>query len=202
MDWLREGDKNTTFFHKKASARRKRNAIRKLRDHTGRWFVGTQLVKVCLTQYYGDIITIGPEPEAKTILDSILTTVGEEENMELLRPVTQDEAWFALQGRARHLERMVFRHIFSRNIGRWWRMMWWLQCGESLRKEMELLRPVTQDEAWFALQGRARHLERMVFRHIFSRNIGRWWRMMWWLQCGESLRKEEYLPDSTIELLC
>ncbi|CAN0884881.1 hypothetical protein LINGRAHAP2_LOCUS14966, partial [Linum grandiflorum] len=41
-DWAQEGDKNTAFFHRKATARRRRNTISKLQDASGRWWVGQE----------------------------------------------------------------------------------------------------------------------------------------------------------------
>ncbi|KAL0292889.1 UNVERIFIED_CONTAM: hypothetical protein Scaly_3150600 [Sesamum calycinum] len=37
IHWLRDGDRNTSFFHAKASSRRRVNAIDRLRDEGGRW---------------------------------------------------------------------------------------------------------------------------------------------------------------------
>jgi hypothetical protein len=35
--WVREGDRNTKFFHRKASWRHKKNKVRKLRRSDGTW---------------------------------------------------------------------------------------------------------------------------------------------------------------------
>lgn len=37
VSWLREGDRNTWFFHQKASGRKQRNKILRLRDGNGNW---------------------------------------------------------------------------------------------------------------------------------------------------------------------
>nr|GEW22651.1 reverse transcriptase [Tanacetum cinerariifolium] len=37
VQWLREGDKNTRYFHTHATSRNKRNRILKLKDEDGRW---------------------------------------------------------------------------------------------------------------------------------------------------------------------
>ena len=40
-NWLRHGDRNTTFFHQFATARRKKNMIKKLRVDNNVWLEGT-----------------------------------------------------------------------------------------------------------------------------------------------------------------
>jgi hypothetical protein len=42
-NWLMHGDRNTSYFHNAATARKKRNLIRRLLDDTGVWKEGTQL---------------------------------------------------------------------------------------------------------------------------------------------------------------
>ena len=37
IKWLREGDKNTNFFHRKATWRRNKNKIVKLKREDGSW---------------------------------------------------------------------------------------------------------------------------------------------------------------------
>jgi hypothetical protein len=35
--WLKEGDRNTKYFHRQAVWRARKNRIKKLRDHSGSW---------------------------------------------------------------------------------------------------------------------------------------------------------------------
>lgn len=42
IDWLAGGDKNTAFFHKKASIRKHKNHISSLQDENGQWTSNTQ----------------------------------------------------------------------------------------------------------------------------------------------------------------
>lgn len=55
--WLKEGDKNTKFFHGKASQRKKVNEILKLRDEHGGWWKGEEDVERLLVNYYSELFT-------------------------------------------------------------------------------------------------------------------------------------------------
>ena len=50
--WLRDGDRNTKFFHSKASHRRRRNYITKLRDATGNWYGRQEQVNTTILDFY------------------------------------------------------------------------------------------------------------------------------------------------------
>lgn len=54
VSWLREGDRNTKFFHAKAFSRKKRNTLYGLFDESGIWRVGDQMDGVILG-YFTDI---------------------------------------------------------------------------------------------------------------------------------------------------
>jgi hypothetical protein len=44
-NWIQHGDRNTTFFHNFAMARRKKNSIQKLKDENNNWLGGMDELK-------------------------------------------------------------------------------------------------------------------------------------------------------------
>ncbi|KAL0388103.1 UNVERIFIED_CONTAM: putative mitochondrial protein [Sesamum radiatum] len=50
--WLKEGDRNTGFFHAKASLRHHTNSIRRLRNTDGSWLESAEEVQRCILEYF------------------------------------------------------------------------------------------------------------------------------------------------------
>lgn len=50
--WLRESDKNTKFFHQRASGRKRRNSIRELKDDNGVSHEGDEAVGKLAVEYF------------------------------------------------------------------------------------------------------------------------------------------------------
>ena len=71
ISWLQSGDRNTRFFHEKASARYKKNFIDGLLDEDGRWLDGDEHVEELLLQYYEWLFTSGGPTNFKEILEAI-----------------------------------------------------------------------------------------------------------------------------------
>ena len=55
--WLKDGDKNTKFFHSKASQRRRRNYIIRLLDAGGNWCINQQQINETIVNFYTDLFT-------------------------------------------------------------------------------------------------------------------------------------------------
>jgi hypothetical protein len=55
--WLKDGDKNTKFFHGKVGQRKRTNEIKKIKDENGRWWHGYDNVEHVFSKYYSDMFT-------------------------------------------------------------------------------------------------------------------------------------------------
>ncbi|WCJ31759.1 hypothetical protein M5689_013219 [Euphorbia peplus] len=54
-DWLKSRDRNTTYFHEKANARRRTNTLTKLHNSDGEWVEGTDDISDIVVVYYNDL---------------------------------------------------------------------------------------------------------------------------------------------------
>ncbi|PRQ50695.1 putative RNA-directed DNA polymerase [Rosa chinensis] len=98
VQWLREGDRNTSFFHRRASNRRSRNRIKGLLTENGQWTSEPGEVTNILLQYYeASFRSEQSDPIAMNlILDCIQPRVTESMNGELMAPYSDDEIKRAL----------------------------------------------------------------------------------------------------------
>ncbi|XP_038983021.1 uncharacterized protein LOC120110982 [Phoenix dactylifera] len=101
VQWIREGDRNTSFFHRTTVIRRQRSMIRSLQDGTGRQVEGEAEVSQVLLDFFRsrwtedrDLGDVGQLPRADT-------QIGMSKNALLVRHVTGEEvqeAVWALAG--------------------------------------------------------------------------------------------------------
>ena len=96
ISWLREGDRNTNFFHRKAAWRAKKNKIRRLKAEDGRYIENKKEMEEMVTTFFKNLYTrdetICPEP----LLDMIQNKVNGNMNDALCKPFTDDEISDAL----------------------------------------------------------------------------------------------------------
>ncbi|KAF2297134.1 hypothetical protein GH714_017871 [Hevea brasiliensis] len=55
--WLKEGDQNTKFFHRKATIRQRKNRIDRLKDDNGNWCDWSTGLEAMITDYFKNIFT-------------------------------------------------------------------------------------------------------------------------------------------------
>ncbi|XP_074297139.1 uncharacterized protein LOC141627823 [Silene latifolia] len=55
--WLKDGDRNTAFFHRKAGQRKRKNFIAKLVDSSGRVVDNTAAISACAVEYFRNLFS-------------------------------------------------------------------------------------------------------------------------------------------------
>ena len=95
--WLKDGDKNTRFFHSKASQRRRRNYINGLFDDSGSWTTNPTWISTTILNFYQQLFTSSNSSGFETVLESIPKLVTDEMNDLLIVDFTSKEIETALK---------------------------------------------------------------------------------------------------------
>ena len=96
IDWLKEGDRNTSFFHARASARRRANRIRYLRKVDGTKCEDQKGMESMAHDFYLNLFSSEPCTSIDAVLDAIPVKVKDEMNVELGKEYTNEEIKYAL----------------------------------------------------------------------------------------------------------
>lgn len=96
--WLKEGDQNTKFFHSKASHRKRKNNITRLKDGNGVWTENTDIMNV-ITQHFNNLFSAPDHCVHADFLETLSGLVTEEINQDLTREFTNQEIKEALHQR-------------------------------------------------------------------------------------------------------
>ena len=76
LTWFQEGDRNTRFFHTKASARYKKNLMEGLMDSNGVWQEEEQIIEEIVVDYYKNLFTTSNPTNFNEILEVVETKVS------------------------------------------------------------------------------------------------------------------------------
>jgi hypothetical protein len=91
ITWIKEGDRNTRFFHQKAAWRARKNKIKKLKDNEGVWKdVPTDMERMA-TSYFQELFTRDPSLNSDMLIDLTQEKVSAEMNEELCKGFTHEE---------------------------------------------------------------------------------------------------------------
>jgi hypothetical protein len=96
VEWLCEGDRNTAFFHARASARKKTNRITTLVREDGSKCEDQKKIKEMVHLFYENLISSEPTLAMDTVLDAIPVKVDSRMNERLLAPYSNEEISLAL----------------------------------------------------------------------------------------------------------
>ncbi|WJX27814.1 hypothetical protein P8452_16597 [Trifolium repens] len=69
--WLKDGDKNTKFFHNKANQRNKVNYIRKIKDESGTWWKRDDHIEKTFLNYFGGLFSSSNPFEAEATCEVV-----------------------------------------------------------------------------------------------------------------------------------
>ncbi|XP_040957843.1 uncharacterized protein [Gossypium hirsutum] len=96
INWLKYGDRNTAFFHKQASQRRKYNRIQRLKFDDGRETEDCREMEAIASSYFLKLFSTGGRNCYEKILLGIDRCISEEDNTKLKARYTKEEIWKAL----------------------------------------------------------------------------------------------------------
>ena len=91
VQWYQKGDRNTQFFHHKASQRKKKNEIIGLWDKEGRWCEGMGDIANVAADYFRELFTTSSPTRDNEVVDLIPRKITEEMNEHLTKESHKEE---------------------------------------------------------------------------------------------------------------
>ena len=96
MSWLKHGDRNTKFFHSKASQRRRMNYIKGIKNANGVWVEEVEEVAEVAFDYFVNIFTVGTCDRMEECLNAVNQRLTADMVEVLSRPYSREEVRIAL----------------------------------------------------------------------------------------------------------
>ena len=97
VQWLKNGDQNTKFFHGTATQRKRKNFIKGLCDGNGVWQEDEEVFLAIITDFYTHLFTSSNPQALDMVLDGVDAVVTEIMSAELMRPFTSEEVGMAIK---------------------------------------------------------------------------------------------------------
>ena len=97
LNWFKEGDRNTRFFHAKALARYQKNVIEGIYDEASVWQDDESVVEMIFKDYYLELFVSSNPNEFTNLLEAVQPKVTESMNSSLLREFQSSEVYRALK---------------------------------------------------------------------------------------------------------
>jgi hypothetical protein len=97
MGWLKGGDRNTRFFHQRASQCRRRNLIAELHDSQGVTHTGDEAIGRVFEEYFDTLFKSSNPSDFDSVFEGIALVVTEDMNNKLSKPFQRQEMDYALK---------------------------------------------------------------------------------------------------------
>ncbi|GKV02665.1 hypothetical protein SLEP1_g15064 [Rubroshorea leprosula] len=94
--WLQEGDRNTHFFHKRASRRQDRNKVDHLQDETREWKSKPDELQAIATSYFNNLFSSSYPSNTETVTSCLKPCIVDQDKALLLQEFTKEEVTKAL----------------------------------------------------------------------------------------------------------
>nr|XP_033513005.1 uncharacterized protein LOC117277715 [Nicotiana tomentosiformis] len=91
IQWLKDGDKNTKYFHSVLRSRRRRLHIQRIRNHRGRWVQGDDKVTKAAVKYYRKHFNLNLTEGNNNILECIPQIITAHDNTLLTKMPDEEE---------------------------------------------------------------------------------------------------------------
>ena len=91
VQWYQQGDRNTQYFHHKASQRRKKNEIRGLWDKDGKWCEDAKGIVSIATEYFNELFSTSCPSRSEEVANMIPRSVTPEMNEQLTKEFQREE---------------------------------------------------------------------------------------------------------------
>ena len=95
--WMISGDRNSKYFHNRASQRFRRNKISELRNADGVLVSGNEGVSAMVVEYYSKLYTSSDPVDTEEVVQFIKPMVTEEMNRDLIGEFSRDEVEVAVK---------------------------------------------------------------------------------------------------------
>ncbi|XP_040937542.1 uncharacterized protein [Gossypium hirsutum] len=83
-NWLRMGDRNTVFFHRSATGRKKKNMVKKLESDDGNVVTDFDGISKIATDYFNELFSSKESGDCERLFASFSPCISEELNKELM----------------------------------------------------------------------------------------------------------------------
>uniref|UniRef100_A0A803PRW0 Reverse transcriptase domain-containing protein n=1 Tax=Cannabis sativa TaxID=3483 RepID=A0A803PRW0_CANSA len=134
--WLREGDQNSSYFHKAATIRKQNNRISALKDANGHWVTWETGLAQVVDNYFHGLFT-SANTSCNEIIDCVSNIVPDWMNMEFGQPIQEEEVKKALF--QMHRDKSPGPRWMTAFISKIWRIGFNLCCVVSLEKDTKVV---------------------------------------------------------------